>query len=379
MSKIYLDNAATTAVDKRVLKAMLPYFSIKYGNPASKHSLGEEARNALEKSREIIAKSINAKPREIIFTSGGTESNNLALKGLFFANKNLGKIHIITTKIEHDSVLNCCKWLEKQGARITYLDVDKEGFVDLDELRKSITNNTLVVSIIHGNNEIGVLQDLQEIGRICREKGVYFHSDACQSYMKTNIDVKKMNVDLLTLNAHKIHGPKGVGALYVRDGVNIDPLLHGGEHEFGLRSGTVNTAGVVGFSEAVKIYTGLPEFKKMQKLRDKLIDELVKVKDVKLNGSRNKRLVNNINIYIKGIEGETLGEYLDNEGISISTGSACDSNIKETSHVLKAIGLNDRDVKQCVRISLSRFNTEKEIDEFLVKIKRLVEKLRVAT
>ena len=379
MSKIYLDNAATTAVDKRVLKAMLPYFSIKYGNPASKHSLGEEARNALEKSREIIAKSINAKPREIIFTSGGTESNNLALKGLFFANKNLGKIHIITTKIEHDSVFNCCKWLEKQGARITYLDVDKEGFVDLDELRKSITNNTLVVSIIHGNNEIGVLQDLQEIGRICREKGVYFHSDACQSYMKTNIDVKKMNVDLLTLNAHKIHGPKGVGALYVRDGVNIDPLLHGGEHEFGLRSGTVNTAGVVGFSEAVKIYTGLPEFKKMQKLRDKLIDELVKVKDVKLNGSRNKRLVNNINIYIKGIEGETLGEYLDNEGISISTGSACDSNIKETSHVLKAIGLNDRDVKQCVRISLSRFNTEKEIDEFLVKIKRLVEKLRVAT
>ncbi|MEK6882166.1 MAG: cysteine desulfurase family protein, partial [Nanoarchaeota archaeon] len=254
--RIYLDNAATTAVDLSVLKAMIPYMNEKFGNSSSTHHYGEEAKMAQEESREIIAKSINAKQKEIIFTSGGTESNNFALKGLFFSNKDSGKKHIITTKIEHDCVLNSCKWLEKQGARITFLSVDKNGFVNLEELKKSIEKDTLAVSIIHGNNEIGTIQDLEAIGKICNEKEIYFHSDACQSYMKVPIDVKKMNLDLLTLNAHKIHGPKGIGALFVREGVKIEPLLHGGGHEFGKRSGTVNISGVVGFAEAVKISSG---------------------------------------------------------------------------------------------------------------------------
>ena len=225
MKQIYLDNAATTKVDEKVVKEMLPYFSEKFGNASSQHLVGQEAKRALEESRHVIAKSINAKDDEIIFTSGGTESNNLALKGLFFANKEsgTGKNHIITTKIEHDCVLNACKWLEKQGAKITYLNVDKDGFVDINQLKQSITPETLVVSIIHGNNEIGTVQNIEEIGKICREKGIYFHIDACQSYTKTEINVKKQNLDLVTLNSHKIHGPKGVGALYIKEGIKITP------------------------------------------------------------------------------------------------------------------------------------------------------------
>lgn len=373
--KIYLDNAATTVVNPIVLKSMTPYFSKKYGNASSLHLLGEEARNAVEQSRKIIAKSINDEEKEIIFTSGGTESNNLALKGLFFANRKYGKNHIITTKIEHESILNCCKWLEKQGARITYLNVDENGFINLNELEKSIIKNTLVVSIIHGNNEIGTIQDLEKIGKICKLKKIYFHVDACQSYMKIPINVKKMNIDLLTLNAHKIHGPKGIGVLYIKDNVKIDPLFHGGNHEFGKRSGSVNTVGIVGFSEAVKIYN-FSDVKKMEKLRDKLINGLLSIKDVKLNGSKTNRLCNNINIYIKNVDGETLAEYLNNDGIYISTGSACSSNIGETSHVLKAIGLSNKESKECIRISLSKFNNEKEITYVIEKIKKYVNKLR---
>ena len=294
MKTIYLDNAATTKVDEKVIKEMLSYFSEKYGNASSQHLVGQEAKRALEEARHVIAKSINAKDDEIIFTSSGTESNNLALKGLFFANKENGKKHIITTKIEHDCVLNSCKWLEKQGAKITYLNVDNEGFISLEELKKEITPETLVVSVIHGNNEIGTIQDIEEIGKICREKGVYFHIDACQSYTKTDIDVKKQNLDLVTLNAHKIHGPKGVGALYIREGIEITPLAHGGGHEKNLRSGTENVPGIVGFAKAVKIASN-SDVKQMSKLRDYLIGEILKIPNTKLNGPKEKRLCNNIN------------------------------------------------------------------------------------
>jgi len=235
MKKVYLDNAATTRVDDRVMKEMAPYFTEKYANASSIHSFGQEAKQAIDKARKVIAKAIGANSREIIFTSGGTESNNFALKGLFFAGYP-EKNHIITTKIEHDCILNTCKWLEKQGATVTYLDVDSEGFINLKALEDAITDKTIVISIIHGNNEIGTIQDLEEIGKICKRKNVLFHTDACQSFTKVPIDVKKMNLDLVTINSHKIHGPKGVGAIYIKEGIKITPLLHGGGHERRYRS-----------------------------------------------------------------------------------------------------------------------------------------------
>ncbi|MBD3253404.1 aminotransferase class V-fold PLP-dependent enzyme, partial [Candidatus Pacearchaeota archaeon] len=321
MRQVYLDNAATTQVDEKVVKAMLPYFSEKYGNASSQHMIGQESKRALEESRELIAKSIGAKYDEIIFTGSGTEANNFVLKGLFFENKE--KNNIITTKIEHDCVLNTCKWLETQGAKITYLDVDSEGFIDLEQLKDSINEKTLVVSVIHGNNEIGIIQDLESIGEICKEQGVYFHTDACQSYTKVPINVKACNLDFMTVNSHKIHGPKGIAALYIRKGIKITPLLHGGGHEYGLRSSTENIPGIVGFAKAVKI-ANKKDIKKMTLLRDKLIRGILKIDNVKLNGPRgDKRLCNNINISFNNIEGESIGGYLDSYGISGSTGSAC--------------------------------------------------------
>src|SRR4030042_2767986 len=245
MRQIYLDNAATTRVDDEVLKAMVPYFTEKYGNASSTHFIGQEAKNALERSRGVIARALGAKSSEIVFTSGGTEANNMAIKGLFYASYPQ-KNHIITTRIDHDCVLNSFKWLETQGAKITYLDVDAEGFIDLEELEKFITDKTILVSVIHGNNEIGTLQDLEKIGKICRKKGTLFHTDACQSFTKVPIDVRKQSIDLVTLNGHKIHGPKGVGALYIREGTQIIPLLHGGGHEGKKRSGTGNVFGILG-------------------------------------------------------------------------------------------------------------------------------------
>ncbi len=375
MRIIYLDNAATTKVDEKVIKEMLPYFSEKYGNASSQHLIGQEAKRALEEARHVIAKSINAKDDEIIFTSGGTEANNLALKGLFFANKENAKKHIITTKIEHDCVLNSCKWLEKQGAKVTYLNVDKEGFVNLEELKKSITPETLIVSVIHGNNETGTIQDIEKIGKICREKRVYFHIDACQSYTKTDIDVKKQNLDLVTLNAHKIHGPKGVGALYLRQGIKIEPLLHGGGHERNLRSGTENIPGIVGFAKSVKL-ADEKHVKNMAKLRDMLIDGILKIANTNLNGPRENRLCNNINICFNNIEGEAIGGYLDAYGICSSTGSACASHSLEPSHVLRAIGKTHLEANSSLRLSLSRENTEEEIEKVLEVLPKIAEKLR---
>ncbi len=374
MKFVYLDNAATTKIDSRVLKAMLPYFEKDYGNASSQHLIGQNAKNALEKSRKIIAKSISAKTNEIIFTSGGTESNNLALKGLFFENYP-EKNHIITTKIEHDSILNTCKWLEKKGAKITYLNVNKEGFMNYKELEKSITNKTFLVTIIHGNNEIGVIQDIEKIGKICKEKGVLFHVDSCQSFTKVPLNVNKQNLDLVTLNSHKIHGPKGVGALYIRKGIKINALIHGGGHEKALRSGTENIPGIVGFAKAVKI-AKKRDVKKMEILRNKFIKELLKIPNVNLNGPMKNRLCNNINISFNNIEGEAIGGYLESFGICTSTGSACMSHSLETSHVLKALGFSPLRANSSLRISLSKFTTEKEINYVINKIPKLVNKLR---
>jgi cysteine desulfurase len=371
---IYLDNAATTKVDEEVVKAMIPYFGDKYGNASSKHGKGYEAKEALETSRRVIAKSIGANPDEIIFTGSGTESNNFALKGLFFSNPN--KKHIIVSKIEHDCVLNTCKWLETLGAKVTYLDVDKEGFVNLDDLKKAITKDTLIVSVIHGNNEIGTIQDIDIIGKICKEREVLFHTDACQSYTKVPINVKKQNIDLMTLNSHKIHGTKGVGVLYKRREIKITPLLHGGGHEFKLRSSTENIPGIVGFAKAVEL-TKENHVKYMTKLRDKFIQGILEIPNCKLNGSSgDKRLCNNINVCFNNIEGEAIGGYLGAQGIYTSTGSACSSHSLETSHVLKAIGLSDLQANATLRISLSRYTTEEEISKALEVLKKTVEKLR---
>jgi len=375
MNPIYFDNAASTKVDSEVLKAMLPYFSEEYGNASSVHQIGQKARQALEKSRRIIAREINAKRHEIVFTSGGTESNNFALKGLFFENYPK-KNHLIVSKIEHDCILNTCKWLETQGAKVTYLDVDEKGFVNLEQLKNSINEKTFLVSIMHANNEIGTIQDLESIGKICKEKKVLFHTDACQSFTKVPINVKKMNLGLMSLNSHKIHGPKGVGALYIREGISITPLMHGGGHERKFRSGTENISGIVGFAKAVEI-SKKKDIEKMKQLRDKLIHGILKIENTKLNGSiGEKRLCNNVNVCFNNVEGEAIGGYLENAGIYTSTGSACASHSLESSHVLKAIGLTPLQTNSSIRISINKYTTEKEIDYFLEKIYDIIKKLR---
>jgi cysteine desulfurase len=375
MKEVYLDNAATTSVDPKVVEAMIPYFSEKFGNASSTHLKGEEARRAIEEARESISKSIGAKYKELIFTGSGTEANNMVVKGLFWENFP-EKNHIITTKIEHDCILNACKWIEKQGGEITYLDVDSEGFIDLKQLEEAITDKTFLVTVIHGNNEVGTIQDLGEIGNICKKKEVLFHTDACQSFTKVPINVKKQNVDLMTLNAHKIHGPKGVGALYIREGIKINPLLHGGGHEFNLRSSTENVPGIVGFAKAVKQMSS-GDVKKIRKLRDYFIEELQKISKTTLNGpSGDKRLCNNINVSFNNIEGEAIGSFLNSKGIFGSTGSACSSKSLDPSHVLMALGIEPVRANSSVRLSLSKFNTKEEVDYALEVIKNTVEKLR---
>jgi len=376
MKKVYLDNGATTMLDPDVIKAMMPYFSVKYGNASSTHLFGEEAKEALERARSIIARSINARPEEIVFTSGGTESNNFALKSIAFTNKDKGN-HIIISKVEHKCIMNACKWLEKQGFDITYLDVDKEGFVNPDELDKAITDKTILVSIIHGNNETGTINDLKTLGNICKKHKVYFHTDACQSYTKTELNVKKQNIDLITLNAHKIHGPKGIGALYIRKGVNIKPWQNGGAHEFDMRAGTENIHGIVGFAEAVKIAMNKKYIDYMANLRNKLIKDVLEIPEVILNGpTGNKRLCNNANFSFKGIEGEAIGGYLNNKGIASSTGSACSAKTLEPSYVLMAIGLSPEQANSSLRLTLSRFTTEEEIDYTLKVLPGIVTSLR---
>jgi len=370
---VYLDNGATTKVDKEVVKAMLPYIDEIYGNASSLHQFGQQAKAALEASRETIAKAINAQPDEIIFTSGGTESDNIALQEIAYTNKDKGN-HIITTKIEHHAVKNTCKFLEKDGFKITYLDVDKEGFIDIDQLKKEINDKTILVSIIHANNEIGTIQNIEEIGKICKDNSIYFHTDAVQSFTKTKIDVKKQNIDLASFSAHKIHGPKGIGALYIKKGTKIHPLTHGGSQENRLKPGTENIPAIVGFAKAVEI---AEDCKEIQKLRDYFIEKVEKeIPETKLNGSRTERLCNNINITFKYIEGEALLIKLDDKGIAVSTGSACSSKELTPSHVLTAIGLDPAVAHGSIRFTLSKYTTKEELDYTIKHLKEAVEELR---
>ncbi|MBW3000233.1 cysteine desulfurase NifS [Candidatus Woesearchaeota archaeon] len=373
--KVYLDNAATTEVDEGVINAMIPFFKENYGNASSLHTKGQEAKKSLEEARKIIAQKINAEPEEIVFTSGGTESDKLAIKGAVYANKEKGK-HIITTKAEHPAVLGSFKSLWQEGFEVTYLDVDKEGFVDLKQLKKAIKPETILVSVIHANNEIGTINDITAIGQICKEKGILFHSDAVQSFTKTPIDVKKMNIDLLSMSAHKIHGPKGVGALFVRKGVKVKKQLDGGAHEFRLRAGTENVAGIVGFVKAVELITN-EDIEKITKLRDKLMKEIEeKIPEVILNGPRDKRICNNAGFSFKHIEGESLLMHLDAKGICVSTGSACSSASLKPSHVLMAIGLEPEIAHGSIRFRLSKYNTEEEIDYVIENLIEIVKNLR---
>ena len=375
--KVYVDNSATTRTDPEVVRAMEPYFVEKYGNASSLHQWGQEASEALKVAREAVAKRVGASPKEIVFTSGGTESDNLAIKGAVYANKEKGT-HIITSKIEHPAVLNTCKELEKEGFKVTYLGVDSEGFVDLEELKKSITPKTVLVSIMHANNEIGTIQDIGAMGKICHEKGVLFHTDAVQSFTKVEIDVAKDNVDLMSMSSHKIHGPNGVGALYIKKGVKVKKLSDGGHHEFDVRGGTENVPGAMGFAKAVML-AGPEGTKKMEGLRDYLIDRILKeIPGSSLNGTRNKgkRLCNNVNVAFRHIEGESILLKLDMNGIAVSTGSACSSQSLEPSHVLLAIGMRHEDAHGSIRFSLSRENTKEEMDYIVENLKEVVAELR---
>ena len=372
-----MDYAATTPVDPKVLKVMLPYFSKKFGNTMSLHSFGREVKIAVEDAREYVANLMNAKPNEIIFTGSATESNNFALKGIAFANKDKGK-HIIVSKVEHHCVLESAHWLEKNGFEVTYLPVDKYGLIDLAQLENAIRKDTILVSIMHANNEIGTIEPIKEIGKICRENEIYFHTDAAQTYGKISIDVKKMNIDLLTASSHKMYGPKGAACLFIREGVKIEPLLHGGGHEFGLRSSTLNVPAIVGFGEAAKICKKemKKEEKKLTKLRDRLIKNVLKIENSHLNGHPKKRLPNNANFWFAFIEGESLIMQLDMKGIAASTGSACSTESLEPSHVLLAIGLKPWEAHGSLRLSLGRWSTKEEVDYVLEVLPEAVENLR---
>lgn len=371
--KIYLDNAATTAVDKAVQKIVDEVSLKHFANASSVHAAGLEAKSILNDARRTIAQSLGAENKEIIFTGSGTEANNLAVKGLFFQNFPQ-KNHIITSQIEHDCILNACRWLETQGAEVTYLPVNEQGFINPEDLKNAITNKTFLVTIIHGNNEIGTIQNLRELSTVCHEYGVLFHTDACQSYTKVPINVKTDSLDLVTINAHKIHGPKGVGGLYIKSGIKIQPLLHGGGQELGLRSSTENVAGIAGFAKAVELMKP-QEIKKMSQLRDWFIDEILKLKNVRLNGpTGEKRLCNNINLSFFMIEGEMLRNELNKQGIFVSTGSACSSGSKKTSHVIKAIGCPMEFLHGNIRLSLSKYTTKKELKITLNALKNIVQK-----
>lgn len=376
---VYLDHSATTPVDRRVLEAMTPYFSQDFGNPNSLHAWGRKARQAVDEARNKVAGLINADPAEIIFTGGGSEADNLAIKGVAFTLKEKGR-HIITSATEHHAVLHTCEWLGKEGFEVTVLPVDGEGFVKIDELECAIRPDTILVTIHFANNEIGTVQPIEEIGALCRARGVLFHTDAVQAAGHIPIDTKTLPIDLMTMAAHKMYGPKGVGALYVRKGVKIEPLIHGGGQERGLRSGTENTAGMVGFGEAAAL--AMERLKKGEvdnerRLRDRLIDGVLeRIDDVLLTGHRTKRLPFHASFCFRYIEGESLLLRLDALGIGASSGSACTSGSLEPSHVLLAVGLPHEIAHGSLRLSLGKDTSDEDIDYTLENLPKVVESLR---
>jgi cysteine desulfurase len=378
MNPIYMDYAATTPTDRRVIEAMLPYFGEIYGNPSSLHGFGQEARAAMEEVRAKIASFLGAKPTEIVFTSGGTESDNFAIKGVAWANRNKGD-HIITSGIEHHAVLETCRFLEKEEFKVTYLPVDKDGLVDPAEVAQAITDRTVLISIMHANNEIGTIEPIAEIGRIAKEKKVYFHTDAVQTFGHLPITVDGLNVDLLSASAHKLYGPKGVGLLYIRKGTRIVPFMHGGEQESGRRASTQNVSGIVGFGKAVEIAaaTLAEEAVRLTSLRDRFIKGIFERLDgIRLNGHPTRRLPNNINISVESIEGEGMILSLDMMGIACSTGSACSSSSLEPSHCLLAIGLPHELSHGSLRFSLGMHTKEIDIDTVLEALPQIVGRLR---
>lgn len=376
---IYLDHASTTPVDRQVIRKMTPYFSDIYGNPSGLYKQSREAKKAVIQSRKTVAKFLNAKPEETTFTSGGTESDNLAILGVA---RSFGHGHIITSKIEHSAVLNSCRELEKEGFSVTYLDVDNEGTVRLDQLKGALRKDTILVSIMYANNEIGTIEPIGKISKIIKEyrsknKSVtpYFHTDACQATLYLNMNVKLLGVDLLTFNGSKIYAPKGVGILYIKEGVKISPILFGGEQERGLRPGTENVPYIVAIAEAVNILKKY-NFGQELKMRDFLLYELLKIEHSHLNGSKTKRLPNNVNITFDGIEGEAAILYLDKMGIALSTGSACMSKSLKPSHVITALGCDDEAAHSSLRISLGRDNTMAQMKRAVEAISKTVDRLR---
>jgi cysteine desulfurase len=377
MKRIYLDNSATTKVSKEVLDAMLPYFTETYGNPSSLHTMGQEANVAVQKAREQVARSIGAEAGEIIFTSCGTEADNLALIGSAYANKKKGD-HIITSSIEHPAIMRTCEFLKNEGFRVTYLPVDPFGLVSPQAVEAAITPQTTLISIMTVNNEIGTIQPVKEIGRIAREHNIYFHTDAVQGVGKVPINVKDQNIDMLSLAGHKIHAPKGVGALYVKKGTRIQALIHGGGQERNMKSGTENVPGIVGLGQACE--AAARDLEKnaahMTRLRDKLMDGILKIDHVRLNGHRTIRSPNNVNVSFSFIEGESLLLFLDMAGIEGSTGSACSSKNLKASHVLLACGLPPEEAHGSLRLTNSELNTEEEIDYVLETLPGVVDRLR---
>lgn len=374
----YFDHAATTAVREEVLKEMLPYFSINFGNASSIYSIGRKSKKAIEDARKKVADAFNAHTKEIYFTSCGSESDNLAIKGVAFANKNKGN-HIITTKIEHPAVLHTCKALEKEGFNVTYLNVDEDGIISIKDLENAITEKTILISVMFANNEIGSIQPIEEIGKIARAKNIYFHTDAVQAVGNIKIDVNKLNIDLMSLSAHKFYGPKGVGALYVRTGVKFDKIQDGGHQEKDKRAGTENVAGIVGIGKAIELaYKNIEDYnKKLTELRDYYISQVEeKIPHVKLNGHRTKRLSGNANISFKFIEGESLLLNLDMKGICASSGSACTSGSLDPSHVLVAIGLPHEIAHGSLRVTLGLENTKEDVDYLVESLVEIVTKLR---
>ena len=375
---IYMDHSATSPVDPEVFEAMKPYFTEGFGNASTLYKLGRDAKMAMETARKQVASLINAEPKEIIFTSGGTESDNIAIKGTVYRLKNKGN-HIITSNIEHPAVTETCKYLEKNGFEVTYVPVDKEGLVHPEDVEKAITDKTVLITIMHANNEIGTIQPIAEIGKIAKEHGIYFHTDAVQSVGKIPVDVKAMNVDMLSLSSHKLYGPKGIGALYIKKGVRLEPIIHGGGHERGLRPGTENVPAIVGLGKACEISEENldKDMEHLKKLRDKLIDSVLEQnEEAYLNGHRTQRLPGNVNFRFTGIEGESLILHLDSKGIAASTGSACSSIKLEPSAVLMAIGLKEVEAHGSLRLSLGRENTEEDVDYTIKAIKEVVDTLR---